>query len=292
MPNWQEAGSSAPVRVRRYGAPRPGAPKVLFLHGLAGNDTMWQPAADVLAGEAGECELWLAQLPWRGQGLADWGQDPDIGQWVEEALLAVPGGVDVVVAHSMTSNVLLELLDRSGRAGGDPFARFGIRALVLVAPFYRGRTDAFGWDTISYYLNDFHLILREGIHAQSRGRIDPDTEIAMAERVREWIGPAGWIRFFDLYLRTPHLRTAGITVPCLVLGGETDIAARPADATALAEALPDARLRILAGSGHFPMVDEAERFGSELRAFFDSVLLPRDIPSTGPRPAGSLSTET
>nr|BCN28627.1 alpha/beta hydrolase [Streptomyces sp. SANK 60404] len=289
MPNWHESAAPAPVQVSRYGAERPGAPRVLFLHGLAGNDTMWQPAADVLAGDQ---ELWIAQLPWRGQGVAGWGQDPDLGQWVEEALLAVPGGADVVVAHSMASNVLLELLDRSGRAGGDPFARFGIRALVLVAPFYRGSTDAFDWDTISYYLNDFHLILREGIHAQSRGRIAPDTEVAMAERVREWIGPAGWIRFFDLYLRTPHLQTARITVPCLVLGGATDFAAEPANATALAGALPDARLRVFDGSGHFPMVDEAERFGAELQAFFDSVLVPRETSSTGPRPAGSLSTET
>lgn len=289
MPGPQAAGSAAPVEVRRYGAAAPGAPKVLFLHGLAGNDTMWQQAADVLGRDQ---EVWLGQLPWRGKGLADWGHEPDLGSWVEQALLAVPGRPDVVVAHSMTSNVLLELLDRTSRAGVDPFARFGIRALVLVAPFYRARPDAFDWATISYYLNDFHLILREGIHAQSRGRISAETEIAMAERVREWIGPAGWVRFFDLYLRTPDLQTARITTPCLVLGGEADIAAPPDNATALAGALPDARLRILTGSGHFPMVDEPQLFGAELRTFFDSVLVPREALSTGPRPAGSLSTET
>lgn len=278
-----------PVEVRRYGAAAPGAPKVLFLHGLAGNDTMWQRAGDVLAGRQ---ELWLAQLPWRGQGLADWGHDPDLGRWVEQALLAVPGGPDAVVAHSMSCNVLLELLDRDGRAGRDPFARHGIRALVLTAPFYRGRHDAFDWSTISYYLNDFHLILREGIHAQSRGRIAPETEMAMAERVRDWIGPAGWIRFFDLYLRTPDLQTARITAPCLVLGGAADFAAPPDNATAIAGALPDARLRILTGSGHFPMVDEAELFATELQAFFDSVLEPRETLTTGSRPAGPVSTET
>ncbi|WP_369390539.1 alpha/beta fold hydrolase [Streptomyces sp. CG1] len=282
-------GPATPVEVRRHGAAAPGAPKVLFLHGLAGNDTMWQRAADVLGPGR---EIWLGRLPWRGQGLADWGRDPDLGGWVEQALLAVPGGPDVVVAHSMTSNVLLELLDQASRAAEDPFARFGVRALVLVAPFYRARPDAFDWATISYYLNDFHLILREGIHVQSRARISPETEIAMAERVREWIGPAGWVRFFDLYLRTPDLQTARITAPCLVIGGARDFAAPPDNATALAGALPDARLRVLADSGHFPMVDEPELFGAELQAFFDSVLVPREALGTRPRPAGPLSTET
>ncbi|MGW7272443.1 alpha/beta fold hydrolase [Streptomyces sp. NPDC054864] len=279
----------SPVVVRRYGAAAPGAPKVLFLHGLAGNDTMWHPTADLFTGRQ---ELWIAQLPWRGQGVAGWRNDPDLGQWVEQALRAVPGGPDVVVAHSMSSSILLELLDQADRGGDDLFARSGIRALVLVAPFYRGRHDAFDWDTISYYLNDFHLILSEGIHAQSRGRISAEIETAMAERVREWIGPAGWIRFFDLYLRTPDLQTSRIAVPCLVLGGATDFAAPPKNAAAIADALPDARLRVLTGSGHFPMVDEPELFAAELQAFFDTVLEPRQTVSPGPRPARARSTET
>jgi pimeloyl-ACP methyl ester carboxylesterase len=283
---------SAPVVLRRHsGAAAAGAPKILFLHGLAGNDTVWDESARQLQPEH---EVWSAQLPWRGQGVTGWGRAADLTPWVEEALLCVPGGVDVVVAHSMSSNVLLELLDRAGRADGDPFtgafadpfARFGIRALVLVSPFYRGTAEEFDWGTITHYLNDFHLILEEGIRAHSGGRVSPETEVAMAERVREWIGPYGWIRFFDLFLRTPELRTARITVPCLVIGGAHDIATPSEHAIALAGALPDARLRVLGRSGHFPMVDEAAAFGAELRAFLGSVLVP------APALQATLTTET
>ncbi|MCX4803093.1 alpha/beta hydrolase [Streptomyces sp. NBC_01214] len=277
-------GPTGPVVVRRHpGAAAPGAPKALFLHGLAGTDTVWDACGRELSPGL---EVWSAQLPWRGQGVPGWAREPDVTHWVEQAVTAVPGPVDVVVAHSMSSNILLELLDRESRAGSDPFARFGIRALVLVSPFYRGSHEEFDWATITHYLGDFHLILQEGIRAHSGGRIPPDTEAAMAERVREWVSPYGWIRFFDLYLRTPQLQTARITVPCLVLGGHHDIAAPLHNAAALTDALPDGRLRILADSGHFPMVDEQTRFVSEIRDFLDGVLVRR------PTLHSSRTTET
>lgn len=273
---------SAPVLLRRHpGAAAAGAPRILFLHGLAGSDTVWDASARELG--AGH-EVWSAQLPWRGQGVAGWGRTADLTPWVERALTAVSGPVDVVVAHSMSSNVLLELLDRT-----EAFDRFGIRALVLVSPFYRRTAEEFDWATITHYLNDFHLILREGIRAHSGGRVSAETETAMAERVREWIGPYGWIRFFDLFLRTPELRTARITVPCLVLGGAHDIATPSGHAVALAGALPDARLRVLGGSGHFPMVDEPDAFHTELRDFLGAVLTP---PPALPVPQATLTTET
>ncbi|MEV6960346.1 alpha/beta hydrolase [Streptomyces sp. NPDC051207] len=269
---------SAPVVLRRHTtAAADGAPRVLFLHGLAGTDTVWDETARQLA--AGY-DVWSAQLPWRGQGVTGWGRTPDLTPWVEEALLSVPGPVDVVVAHSMSSNVLLELLDRTGDADRDGAGRFGVRALVLVSPFYRGSAEEFDWETITHYLNDFHLILREGIRAHSGGRVSPDTEAAMAERVREWIGPYGWIRFFDLFLRTPQLRTARIGVPCLVVGGTHDIATPSEHAVALSAALPDARLRLLTRSGHFPMVDEPAAFHAELREFLASVPARRPVLQT------------
>lgn len=279
---------SAPVVLRRHsGAAAAGAPKVLFLHGLAGTDTVWDETARQLGPDH---EVWSAGLPWRGQGVTGWGRTADLTPWVEEALVSVPGPVDVVVAHSMSSNVLLELLDRTGRADGDafsdPFSRFGIRALVLVSPFYRGTAEEFDWGTITHYLNDFHLILQEGIRAHSGRPVSAETEVAMAERIREWIGPYGWIRFFDLFLRTPELRTARIAVPCLVIGGTHDIATPSEHAIALAGALPDARLRVLERSGHFPMVDEPAAFGAELRAFLGSVLVRQPVLQT------TLTTET
>ncbi|MFD0025484.1 alpha/beta fold hydrolase [Streptomyces sp. NPDC058382] len=250
-------------------------PRVLLLHGLAANDSVWERTLPLLADD---CELWTARMPWRTEAIADWGEKPDLMGWLAEALEAVPGGPAVVVAHSMAANVLLDLLDQKYRGGVDAPRRFGIRSLVLVSPFYRGRAEAFDWDTISYYLNDFHLIMEEGIRVHSGGRFPADLQEAMGRRVRDRVGPYGWFSFFDLYLRTPTLRTDRITLPTLVLGGERDFAAPPQEGVALAGALPDAVSRVLPDCGHFPMFEAAEQFAAAVRDFVN--------PTEGAAPQG------
>ncbi|MFA7753629.1 alpha/beta fold hydrolase [Streptomyces sp. NRRL B-2790] len=244
-------------------------PRVLLLHGLAANDSVWERTLPLLPDG---CRLWTARLPWRTETIADWDEQPNLRGRLAQALTAVPGGAEVVVAHSMAANVLLDLLDQKQRGGVDALHRFGIRALVLVSPFYRAAADEFDWSTISYYLNDFHLIMEEGIRVHSGGRLPADVQQAMGERVRDRVGPHGWLRFFDLYLRTPALETGRITVPTLVLGGESDFAAHPEESLALAGALPEATARILPGCGHFPMIEAAEEFAAEVSSFINSTL--------------------
>ncbi|MGW3204483.1 alpha/beta fold hydrolase [Streptomyces sp. NPDC001135] len=244
-------------------------PRVLLLHGLAANDTVWERTLPLLPDGL---RLWTARLPWRTETIADWGEQPNLRGRLAHALTGVPGGAEVVVAHSMAANVLLDLLDQTQRGGVDALRRFGIRALVLVSPFYRAAAEDFDWNTITYYLNDFHLIMEEGIRVHSDGRLPADVQQAMGVRVRDRVGPHGWLRFFDLYLRTPALDTGRITVPTLVLGGETDFAARPEESLTLARALPDATARILPGCGHFPMLEAAEDFAAEVSSFVNSTL--------------------
>ncbi|MEU2801171.1 alpha/beta hydrolase [Streptomyces sp. NPDC006863] len=251
-----------PVSVKQRSAGS--GPSVLLLHGLAANDSVWESALPFLGDD---CRLWTARLPWRTETIGEWGEQPNLRGRLAHALEAVEGGPTVVVAHSMAANVLLDLLDQRNRGGGDALRQFGIRALVLVSPFYRGSADAFDWDTISHYLNDFHLIMEEGIRVHSDGRLPADVQEGMGRRVRDRVGPYGWFRFFDFYLRTPYLRTGGITVPTLVLSGERDFAARPEESVALAAALPTADCRVLAGCGHFPMIEAAEEFAAEVRDF-------------------------
>lgn len=251
-------------------------PRVLLLHGLAANDSVWEPA---LAELPDGLRLWTARMPWRTETIAGLGTETDLAGRLAQALESVPGGAEVVVAHSMAANVLLDLLDRDLRAGVDVPRRYGIRALVLVSPFYRSHTEQFDWETISYYLNDFHLIMEEGIRAHSGGRVPADLRRAMGERVRERVGPYGWFRFFDLYLRTPSLAVGRLALPTLVLAGETDFAAPPGEGVALAGALPDARSLVLPGCGHFPMLDAPGRFAAAVAEFVHTV--PGPSPSDG-----------
>ncbi|WP_212909580.1 alpha/beta fold hydrolase [Streptomyces sp. TS71-3] len=259
--------------------------RVLLMHGLAGGARTWDAYLEQ-AGPHGH-ELWTAELPWRADGTAEWTRRSP-ASWTAEALRMVPGGPDVVVAHSFAANALLALLDGQGTpagerdapageygtpaggydapAGGpgaddeDAFARHGLRGVVLVSPFYRADPGEFGWDTIAYYLNQFDTILAEGLRVRSGGRLPRDIQHEMALKVRGRIGPHGWMNFFSTYLATPYLRTHRMLGPCLVVGGERDFAAHPTDSEALSKALPDADLHLLPDCGHFAMVEQPARF--------------------------------
>jgi proline iminopeptidase len=63
----------------------------------------------------------------------------------------------------------------------------------------------------------------------------------------------------------PHL--PGLRIPALVVVGSEDWVTPPVAARRLAEGLPDARLVIVPGAGHFPFSEEPELFLEAVRAF-------------------------
>ena len=237
--------------------------RVLLLHGLGSGASVWEP---FVARAGRRLELWGADLPWGPNGDGEWAREPDAAAWIARSLELARGGPDVVVAHSFAANLLLELLCRDGQGG--------LRAVVLVSPFYRPRPERFDWAAISYYLNDFHRLLEEGIRVRSAARLRPDVQRAMALRVRDRIGPYGWMRFFDAYLRTPRLSTAHLAGPFLVVGGTDDFASSPSDSRALGRALPGARVEILRDCGHFAMAEHPDRFAGLVDDFLATVQEP------------------
>ncbi|AVT29693.1 alpha/beta hydrolase [Plantactinospora sp. BC1] len=285
-------GTGVPVRCRRPGAgTRP--VRTLLLHGLGSSRAIW----DRFESRAPAwLELWDAELPWASAGDTGWSHRADATGAAAQALAAVPGGADLVVAHSFAANTLLELLGRAGRVGGPaepetirpamamaPTVAGAMplpRAVVLVSPFYRPAADDFDWAAIDFYLNHFHRILEEGIRVSAPAGLPAEVRVAMGERVRERIGPYGWMRFFDAYLRTPFLPVADLALPLLVISGDGDFAARPGDGRALADAAPAGRYALLADCGHFAMAEHPDRFAA-LVADFAHPLSP---PDTSPEP--------
>jgi pimeloyl-ACP methyl ester carboxylesterase len=65
----------------------------------------------------------------------------------------------------------------------------------------------------------------------------------------------------------PHLRE--IRVPVLGIYGNSDRIINPNQADLIAEGVALANVARFEGSGHFPMMDEAERFHHTLRDFLD-----------------------
>ncbi|MER8185804.1 alpha/beta hydrolase [Kitasatospora sp. NPDC094015] len=62
-------------------------------------------------------------------------------------------------------------------------------------------------------------------------------------------------------------RLAGITVPTLVLWGESDRVVHPAYGRAFAEAVPGAEFRLLPGTGHLPQLETPQQLLGQLREF-------------------------
>ncbi|MCA1716167.1 MAG: alpha/beta hydrolase [Actinobacteria bacterium] len=60
-----------------------------------------------------------------------------------------------------------------------------------------------------------------------------------------------------------------ITSPTLVIHGDQDFYMPVANAAALAEAIPDARLRVLDGAGHLVFIEQAEEVNEEIISFLE-----------------------
>ncbi|QKW22394.1 alpha/beta hydrolase [Kitasatospora sp. NA04385] len=261
-----------PVLVHRRAAGGPGRGRMLLLHGLANSAGVWD-AFLAHHGPDGGPEVWAADLPWRGDCVAHWSAQGDVVPHVADALRGVPGGAGVVVGHSMGANSLLEFLHRRLEHGADPFTEYGIRALVLVSPFYRRAAEDFGWESVETAVRNFVRTMTEGVRVHAGGRVPDDLVEELGGRVRERVGAYGWIRFFETYLATPRLRTERFPVPCLVIAGEHDSIALPEEGRLLAADLPQGRFHLLPGSGHFLMIEQAgdlaavvDRFVSTLPA--------------------------
>ncbi|CCH30529.1 alpha/beta fold hydrolase [Actinosynnema sp. NPDC047251] len=234
-----------------------GKAQALFLHGLAGKAAVWDPIAAALPDRFATTR---PDLPWHGMADPAWAHLPDPGRYLVDA---VWDGHDVVVAHSMAAMLLVECYAQG---------RVRPRPTVLLCPFYRPDPADFDWPTISYYLNDFHRTFTEALRVGETARFPESRREWLARSLRDQVGPYGWTRWFETYLRTPLLDLGAIGAPVLVVSGVDDVAARPEDGRALAKALPRARFELLDGCGHFPMIEQPDRLAALVRDFFEESL--------------------
>lgn len=248
---------------------RGGPPRVLLLHGMGNAGSVWDGLRPRLPGGA---QASAPELPWAGVGTPEWSHHPDPTVWVRQAIDEARdalGGVDVVVAHSFSATVLVNLLagTRDGAATPVP----GLSGLVLVGPFYRAEASDFEWELMTGLVAAFLRTMKEGIRLVAGERGNPELFGAMAQKVCERIGPYGWTRFFEQYLATPFAAVSRIDLPCLVVSGERDGTAPPGESATLAAALPAGRLWSLPGQGHFPMLELPDELAAGIGRFFDEL---------------------
>jgi pimeloyl-ACP methyl ester carboxylesterase len=143
-----------------------------------------------------------------------------------------------------------------------------ITALVLV--------DAVGIEVAGHPVADFFSLTLDDVarlsyHDPIAFRIDPSTmppaqQQAMAGNRASLAVYAGTGSMSDPTLRD---RLGAVTVPTLVLWGDSDQIVDPEYGRALAEAIPSARFELLTDTGHVPQLETPQQLRDAIWAFAD-----------------------
>ncbi len=191
------------------------------------------------------------------------------------------GGIDDVAYLYLDLAVELDLNDAvlvGADLGGWIAAEMMVRStarfssLVLVAPLgikLRGRDER--------DIADFHAMTRaEYLQAAwaepAKGEVDytalPDEALAAIVRGREAFALYGW----KPYMHNPRLKRwlHRIDRPTLLLWGAQDGIVTAGYGEGWRQAIPGARLDVIAGAGHFPHWERPEAFVERLSAFTES----------------------
>ena len=273
---------------------------VIALHGTPGSRLMYA-VANTAAWERG-IRLIAPDRP--GYGLSDSRQSDSLISAVEDlcivadayelerfAVIGVSGGAPyaVAVAAAMPDRISLlalvspaaELAD--GQLRLTRFQKFVFRRLArrtwaarlffrrLRTMLFRAPDSAYRWLLARVRAADRELLTRPGVQAS--------LQAAMGEGLRP--GIEGAAQDLRLLCSPWGLRLSDIDVPAIVWQGGDDPVVPPAAAYALARALPNCRLDVVPGAGHYWMLGE---FGLILDAV--AAVLRADVAAVGKPPTG------
>lgn len=285
MTRWLDTDRGSPVLLEQVAGPptEHSDSTVLLLHGMGDSPSIWRSMTQAMSDSPSLTGLavWTAALPWRAGAAPEWTHRTDPANWMADALGAIAecaGGAQIVVAHSYSATAVLDLLTGESARGGHSAQQWGIDGLVLVAPFFRASPEDFDWNITTQLASQFVDTVQEGIRVGAGHRGEDWVRQAMATRVCEMIGPYGWLRFFDLYLRTPWLHLDLLEIPVVIVCGAADQIAPPTDSGALSRQLAASSLHVFEDCGHFPMAEQPGRLVGLLEDLLTSVNQPSHAP--------------
>jgi pimeloyl-ACP methyl ester carboxylesterase len=167
----------------------------------------------------------------------------------------------VLCGHSMGGAVALELALRQ-----EP----RVAAIALLSSGARLRVGPAIFDALE---RDFDAAARE---IAGYFFADPTAErLETATAMMLAVGQAQTLRDFRACNAFDRIDRLGeIDVPLFALCGDRDVMTPPKFSLALADRVPGARARIIAGAGHLAIVERPEETNAALRAFVDQIAPP------------------
>lgn len=257
--------NDVPVAWREAGA----GGLVLFLHGLGGSRTAWEPQLQSLSDEF-RCVAWdmpgygaspplAGGMTWEGLAGAVSDLVTSLGETRAHIVGLSLGGMITQHTALLAPQLVrsLTLLDTS--------PRFGME----------GKTTAEDW------VRDRLEPLDQGETPQTiaaaviRSIVAPGTPQEVIDEAGAAMGriPVAGFRQAVRLLPTHNLldRLPEVTAPTLVAVGELDEETPPPYARALAERIPNARLELIGGAGHYSNLEKPDEVNRVLRRFIESV---------------------
>lgn len=257
------------VHYEAYGRGRP----VLLLHGWLNSWALWRNTIEILGKE-----FRLYALDFFGFGESgDQGSDFSVNNFVmlvhqfmeRMGILRAP-----LVGHSMGGTVSLSAAIRHPEkvvkviVVGSPVVGSSLSPLLKLAAFR-------GWETLTDSAPFLFTPVQSGLKVFMRGYshfLAKDGKAVGDMLISDLtkLSAAPFLESIGTLHKTDLRPTIGaINVPVLGVYGKKDNIVNPNQAKVLKEYLPHSEIAWFEDSGHFPMMDEAERFHETIRAFLN-----------------------
>jgi pimeloyl-ACP methyl ester carboxylesterase len=246
-------------------------PPVVLVHGTPSWSYLWRNVARQLAQRF---TVYVCDLLGYGSSEKREGQDVSIGaqtRTLVELLDLWELEQPCIAGHDIGGAITLRLMLLEGRR----FRRVALCDAVAIAPWItpfsrhvQRHPEAF--QTVPEHIH------RQLIAAHLRTAIARDVSDAELEPyLRPWLGAIGQeayyrqvAQFDERYTREIEPRYGEIRTPTLVLWGEQDGWLAPDFGRRLAEAIPDARLLVVADAGHFLPEDQPRSVAEPLASLY------------------------
>ena len=264
---WEEDGQEAQERQEGQDAQERPREAVLLIMGLGATLEWWNRLRPLLASR-----FRTILFDNRGVGRSDVPPGPYAIPVMADDASAVLDAAGVAAAHvvgfSMGGYIAQELVLRHParvRSLVLGCTSCGGRDAVLAAPEVRealaartnmSREEAM-WSMAPYTFDAStpREVIAEEFARRLRTTVGDDGFFAQLEAIRKWAGSLG--------------RLGGVSVPTLVIHGETDALVPPDNARILARAIPQATLVMLPRASHIFMTDQFEPASQAILAFLD-----------------------
>jgi pimeloyl-ACP methyl ester carboxylesterase len=241
--------------------PDPARPLVVFLHGAALDHTVWALLARFFAHRG--CAVLAPDLPGHGHsGGAPLPSIAALADWTAALIGGAGANKAALVGHSMGSLIALETAARHPRC----VTAIGLIGAAAAMPVTAALLDAAKAN--DHAAIDMLRIWGYGFRAGLGGSLAPGLwMLGGAERLLERARPG--VLFTDLAacndFRDGLASAAKVAAPATLVLGELDLMTPVKAGRALAAALPNARVVVLAGAGHMLMSERPDEVLAALR---------------------------